>query len=110
MKTYKLHFIRHGITSGNKEGRYVGQKDVSLCPEGIEEIQKLLNEFSYPYVEKIYTSPLSRCIETAHLIYPEFENCIVDEMKELDFGDFEGRSYKDLEGDENFKMWIQNSK
>ncbi|MEF9983011.1 MAG: histidine phosphatase family protein [Oscillospiraceae bacterium] len=110
MKTYKLHFIRHGITSGNKEGRYVGQKDVSLCPEGIEEIQKLLNEFSYPYVEKIYTSPLSRCIETAHLIYPEFENYIVDEMKELDFGDFEGRSYKDLEGDENFKMWIQNSK
>ena len=34
MVTYKLHFIRHGMTDGNRTGRYVGRTDVPLCQEG----------------------------------------------------------------------------
>lgn len=109
MKTYKLHFIRHGITTGNKDGRYVGQKDIPLCEEGIEEINKLLAEYSYPYVEKVYTSPLMRCRQTAELIYPDEQQIVVDELKELDFGDFEGKSYMDLKGEESFNKWLENS-
>ena len=59
--------IRHGKTRGNLEGRYVGcRTDEPLSPEGIEE----LKQRSYPRAEWVYVSPMSRCIETAEILYP----------------------------------------
>ena len=55
--------IRHGITQGNKEKRFVGRLDVPLAPEGEEmarETAPLL-----PEVEHLYVSPMRRCRETA---------------------------------------------
>ncbi len=34
MKTFKLHLIRHGLTSGNLQGLYIGSgTDIPLCDE-----------------------------------------------------------------------------
>ena len=39
MLTYKLHLIRHGLTSGNTESRYVGGgTDEGLCQLGIDSL------------------------------------------------------------------------
>ena len=36
MKTFKLHLIRHGLTSGNLQGLYIGSgTDIPLCDEEI---------------------------------------------------------------------------
>ena len=35
MKSYQIHFIRHGATAANREGRYVGVTDTPLSQEGI---------------------------------------------------------------------------
>ena len=40
MKTYTVHLIRHALTQGNMEGRYIGQTDEELCREGIEQLEK----------------------------------------------------------------------
>ena len=109
MKTYKLHFIRHGLTEGNKQGYYVGTKDLPVCDEGIMEINKILEEADYPYIDKLYTSPMVRCRQTAGLIYPNMKQNVIEEMREMNFGDFEGRTYKELQEDETYVKWLENS-
>ena len=41
MKNYRLYLIRHGITSGNLEGKYIGTTDLPLCEEGEDAISSL---------------------------------------------------------------------
>ena len=73
MLTYKIHLFRHGITRANLEGKYVGLSDYPLCQEGIDALKEFVKDKDYPPVEKIYTSPLRRCRETAHILYPGYK-------------------------------------
>ena len=47
MKTYTIHLIRHGMTEGNKIGRYVGSIDAPLFEDGIKEIKSLKEKYDY---------------------------------------------------------------
>ena len=105
MKNYYLYLIRHGITEGNLDGKYIGQTDLALCPQGEKQIQLLVKAGVYPYVEKVYTSPLKRCVETAQIIYPEIQLSKVDEIAEMDFGQFEGKTQKELENLPEYTAW-----
>lgn len=100
----KLYLIRHGKTYGNTLGRYIGTTDESLCEEGREMLQGRI----YPRSEGVYVSPLKRCIETASLIYPVQKVQIIDELAECDFGDFENKNYRELEGNGDYQNWINS--
>lgn len=108
MRTYKIYFIRHGITQGNLEGKYVGSTDLPLCDEGVEEIYHLLDTCEYPKVGKVYTSPMIRCIETANLIYPDMTPELVDNIREYDFGEFENKPIEELMQNEKFDHWLKS--
>lgn len=106
MKTYKIHLIRHGLTEANIKGQYVGNRtDLNLCEEGIKELRDLRETVDYPDIEKLYTSPMLRCKQTAEIIYPDTEYTVIDEFAEYDFGEFEGKTAKELEKDDNFILW-----
>ena len=61
MVYFKLHLIRHGLTAGNLEGRYIGAgTDLPLCDEGRAQLAALKRDFTYPPVELVFTSPLLR--------------------------------------------------
>lgn len=107
MKNYYLYLIRHGITEGNLDGKYIGQTDLALCPQGEKQIQQLVKAGVYPYVEKVYTSPLKRCVETAQIIYPDIQLSKVDEIAEMDFGQFEGKTQKELENLPEYTAWLK---
>ena len=98
----KVTLIRHGKTAGNLEKRYIGITDEVLCEEGREEIAAK----EYPKADIVFSSPLFRAVETAALIYPGQEIYTIDEFKETDFGEFEGKSFKELEDNEKYKAWI----
>ncbi len=100
----KLIFIRHGRTAGNLEGRYIGRTDEPLCSAGRAELERK----SYPAADTVVTSPLLRCTETARLIYPDREPIICDGLRECDFGEFEGRSYDELNGTPAYQSWIDS--
>lgn len=91
MKNYRLYLIRHGITSGNLEGKYIGTTDLPLCEEGEDAISSLAALDVYPKVQKVYSSPLKRCLQTADIIYPERLLKRIDGIAELDFGEYEGK-------------------
>lgn len=95
----KLYYVRHGKTKGNADGIYVGRIDSPLLPEGIEggrSIGRQLIELG-EHIDAIYTSNLSRQLDTAKIIaaeigYPEDKIIISDLLLERAGGTFEGKS------------------
>ena len=69
MITYKIHLIRHGITDGNLQGKYIGVTDLPLSPDGVNELLELKGLIEYPDVSKVYTSPLLRARQSANIIF-----------------------------------------
>ena len=104
----RMVLIRHGITKGNIEKRYMGQTDMSLCPEGIKLIEDNAKAGMYPKVDMLFISPLKRCRETAAIIYPDIEPVVIENLKEMDFGDFEGKNYNDLSDNPVYQAFIDS--
>ena len=109
MVTYKLHFIRHGMTEGNRTGRYVGRIDLPICAEGREELLKLKATYEYPVVQEVYTSPLSRCLQTADILYPDTPRTVVEDLVELSLGEFEGKYIETLKNTPEYRERIADS-
>lgn len=105
MKTYKLHLIRHGITEGNLNGQYIGRTELPLAPSGVAALKNLTTKIEYPAVQKIYSSPMLRCRQTAKIIYPEREILVVPDLIEYDFGEFEGKTANELESRPEYMEW-----
>ena len=106
MKTYKIYLIRHGLTEANIKGQYVGNRtDLPLCDEGVDELRMLKDSIDYPDIQRLYTSPMLRCRQTANIIYPDMDYSVIDEFAEYDFGDFEGTTAHELEKNESFTLW-----
>lgn len=109
MKSYVIHFIRHGAVDETLRGKYIGSTDVHLSEKGRKNLCEIRDNFGYPYAEKIYTSPLSRCTESCSIIYPKRDVKVIGAFSECDFGDWEGKSANDLAGNPIFVNWLQNS-
>lgn len=110
MKNIVLHFVRNGQTGSNERGEYVGRRsDPELSLEGIRELIALREEYEYPPPELVYSSPLHRCLQTADILYPGSRVMLADELAEMDFGDFDGRSLEELKDRGDFREWLADS-
>lgn len=109
MRSYRLHLIRHGLTEGNLLGLYMGSgTDSPLCQQGKDKLYELKEKFEYPYPEKLYVSPMTRTRETAEIIYPDSDYKIVADLRECNFGEFEGKNFSEMmEKDPNFIKWLE---
>ena len=98
MKTFKLHLIRHGLTSGNLQGLYIGSgTDIPLCDEGRAQLAELKERFEYPQVDTVFSSPLMRAVETANILFPNATHQFsVHDLREAGFGVFENHPVKEL--------------
>lgn len=108
MITYKLHLIRHGETEGNRKKICVGARtDLPLAPEGASELRRRMEARPYPAVPKVYASPMLRCRETAEILFPGAETEAVEGLRECDLGEFEGRTFAELNKEEAFLLWLE---
>lgn len=106
MKTLKIHLIRHGATDANYKGQYIGSRtDLPLSPEGLNELRMMKDDVDYPEISRLYSSPLLRAKQSGAVLYPDVPMFLVDDLKEYDFGDFEGKTVGELELDPDFKAW-----
>ena len=99
-------FIRHGRTKSNDEHRYLSYTDEPLSIGGKTEICSLKE--SYPSVGKIFTSTKIRTVETAELIYGKTDITQIKEFDELNFGNFEGKTYDELKNDCDYSAWLNS--
>lgn len=94
----KIVLIRHGQTAWNVEGRFQGQSDTELMPEGVEQAKILAANFPLPKIDAIYCSDLSRTRCTAQPIADRFNLPLhpVKELREMSFGLWEGVLFDDI--------------
>lgn len=94
----KLWLIRHGMTKGNREHRYVGATDEGLLPEEKERLQARAADMDlHPAV--VFVSPARRCRETAACLFPGAapELIVVPEFMEMNFGAFEYMNWQEID-------------
>lgn len=97
-----IWLLRHGETAYNAARRYQGWRDIPLSEAGLAALRQA--EFA-PAV--VYTSPLCRTAQTAAALFPGARLVPVEDLREMDFGDFEGRSYRDMEHDPAYRAWVE---
>ncbi len=107
MRNYHISLIRHGQTKANEEGRYIGTTDFALSDKGRSELYDLLDSYVYPKVERVYSSPLERCTETAEILFPDTEMVIAEDFAELHFGKFEGKTADELIDNTEYREWLK---
>lgn len=107
-----LYLIRHGMTQGNLEKRYVGRTDEELCQEGITQLREKSREGVYRGIGStgiLFASPMKRCIETARILLPGKEPVLIPQFREIDFGEFEGKNYQELRAVPSYQAWIDSN-
>jgi alpha-ribazole phosphatase len=88
---------RHGATQQNQAGAFLSRTDVPLSSLGREQAERLRDALREIPFEHCYCSPMYRCLETREIAVPgvPFEAC--DALREVDFGDWEGKTVDWLE-------------
>lgn len=110
----ELTIIRHGKTQGNIERRYIGcRTDEPLTEEGkaeLKEVRGCAPEVAGESQREamLFVSPMIRARETAAILFPGAEQHVIDDLREMDFGIFEGKNYQDLNGDQEYQAWIDS--
>lgn len=97
MKTTVL-LIRHGKTEWNNFGKIQGCQDIDLTEEGLLQADALKERLKDGF-DCIYSSPLIRANKTAKILadYNQKELHLEDELKEVNYGDWQGLTYKEIE-------------
>ena len=98
MKLKNIYVIRHGETDWNKEHRFQGRTDIKLNDYGREQALKLRPLLQELQIESVYSSPLSRSMETAEIALQELKITIQkdERLQETNIGDAEGLTMDEL--------------
>jgi len=105
----RLILVRHAEPSEDARGRCYGSLDVGLSDEGREHAAQLPAALAHLDYDAVYTSPRVRALQTAEPLARGMRVVPDDDLRELDFGDFEGRRYDEIEASEPelFRAWMQ---
>jgi len=86
----QFYLIRHGETEWAREGRHTGRTDIPLTETGRDQAGFLQPVFEDVTFEAILSSPLQRALETAKLAGLGHRVELLDDLREFDYGDYEG--------------------
>lgn len=91
--------IRHAENDFSGKKRLAGRlADVHLTPSGREQAQSIAKTLADVPMKAIYSSPLERALETAQPIAEQNDLAVIphDGLIEIDYGDWQGRTMKEL--------------
>ncbi len=83
------------------------RKDVALSRDGLTQAQIVADLLGTEPIDAVYSSPRERAFYTAREIAEPHElgASVLDALDEVDFGDWTGRSFDELEGDPLWDSW-----
>jgi ribonuclease H / adenosylcobalamin/alpha-ribazole phosphatase len=105
--TVQLLLVRHATTA-QVGHRLTGRGDgVPLSPEGEREARRLALRLAGTALDEVLTSPRERARATATALAGATRAPLREEpaLDEIDFGDWTGRVFADLDGDPAWDAW-----
>ncbi len=109
----RILLVRHAETDWNHTRRFQGRSDLPLNQKGRDQAHALALALKDEFLAAIYSSPLARAMETAHLIkvfHPSVPLFQEEGLVEMDLGELEGmdgarwaEQYPDFR-----KAWLEN--
>jgi broad specificity phosphatase PhoE len=106
MSVTSVYLLRHGETTWNAERRFQGTQNSPLSARGRHQVARLVEALRDVPVTAVYSSPLlraqetARAVATAHDVVP----AVVDDLRELEMGEWENRLLDDLALEDGARM------
>lgn len=104
-----IYLVRHGQTAWNREEVFRGRADIPLNETGRKEALLTGQYLRGVSIEAIYSSPLSRALETADAIarHQGKEVQTLEGLIDIDFGGWQGLSHEAVreEYEELYRQW-----
>lgn len=96
-KGINVYLIRHGESESNRDGILAGSMDFPLTDTGVNQAKAVAIEIAHlePNFNYIFSSPLSRSLDTARIIA---KTCGISEDRIITLNDLTGCGGGDLEG------------
>ena len=103
--------VRHGQTAWNLEEVFRGRADIPLDDTGKKEVHLAGEALKHETIHAVYSSPLSRSMETAENI-AKFQNTGVvplDEIIDISYGDWEGKPLAEVQekSPDLYERWLK---
>jgi broad specificity phosphatase PhoE len=92
----RLVLVRHGETDWSKAGRHTGRTDIPLNETGRAQARELATVLAGRWFTRVVSSPLARAAETARLAGFGDRVELDDDLREWDYGVFEGRTRAEI--------------
>lgn len=104
-----IYLVRHGQTAWNREEIFRGRTNVPLDETGLKQAELAGKYLKEVEIEAIYSSPLSRALETAEKI-AQFHNLKVQPLEgiiDMSFGNWEGQAHQEIKKNdsETYRRW-----
>ncbi len=103
----RLVLVRHAEPAESMRGRCYGRLDVGLSSRGNAQASRLVSVLSSAPIEAVYSSPRRRATETIKGLGRG--TSVVDALREIDFGTFEGMTYEEAQAKhpDIYQCWME---
>ena len=89
----RVYLVRHGLPDFPGGARMcLGITDIPLSPEGLSQANRMASVL--PPVTAVFSSPLTRAVQTAQAIRPEVT--VLPGLRELDLGEWDGLTFSEI--------------
>jgi broad specificity phosphatase PhoE len=94
----QVYLVRHGQTAWNAELIFRGRRDIELNEQGEREANAIAGALRDKNLDAIYTSPLTRAVETARPLAALLHCKItpVQGLTDINYGAWEGLAYQEI--------------
>lgn len=107
----RIVMVRHGETVGESSVRYYGATDIALSDLGRAQVRAAARRLPGDAFDLVVSSPLFRAWESATLVAPGRPVRLDADLREIDFGRWEGLSAAEIEAQDpvRYRDWQQRS-
>jgi broad specificity phosphatase PhoE len=106
----RVFLVRHGQTEWSRTDRHTGRTDIALEPEGARGAKAIGARLRSERFALVLSSPLQRAFETCRIAGFGREAQIRDDLKEWDYGDYEGLTTEQIREEQpTWSLWEQGA-
>jgi broad specificity phosphatase PhoE len=110
MSGHQVVLVRHGQTEWSLSGQHAGNTEIPLTEAGRRQALALGDRLSGWRFERVLSSPLARALDTCRLAGMAERADLTDDLKEWDYGEYEGRRTVDIRKERpGWNLWLDGA-